>query len=334
MTNKNFSNKLIFFGSSSFGLPTLESLLKNNYEISLVITLPDEPAGRHRQLQPTSVKIFCQKNNLSFIQPEKLKSQEIIKEIRDLKSNFAVVASYGKIIPKEILNIFPLGCLNLHPSLLPKYRGPSPIQTAILNGDKETGVTIIKLDEQMDHGPIIKNHQVPITNNQTYLSLHNLLSEEAAKLLIEILPNYLARKLMLTPQDDSEATYTKILTKEDGRIDWSKDAKEIERQIRAFYPWPGSFTEIKLKNRKELRCKILSARVAEEITVVEGLASANDSQPAESEPSATNVTIGKFQQKNGQIFVRCGEGSLIIEQIQPEGKKIMSADEFVNGYLN
>lgn len=313
MTNKNLLNNLIFFGSSSFGLLTIELLLENHYQISLVITLPDEPAGRNRKFQPTPVKIFCLKNNLSFIQPEKLKDQEIIKKIKDLDPNLAVVASYGKIIPQEILNIFTLGCLNLHPSLLPKYRGPSPIQTAILNGDQETGVTIIKLDEKMDHGPIVANRQWPIANGQTFSGLHEQLSREAAELLIKTLPDYLAKKIKPLTQDDNQATYTKIFTKENGRIDWQKEATAIERQIRAFFPWPGSYAEFKIKN-KNLLIKILTAQSEKNI----------EAKPA---------LIGQIQQKNGQLFVQCGQGALEILKLQPEGKNEMAAKDFINGYF-
>lgn len=326
--------KIIFFGTPNFALPTLTALQQASYNIVLVVTKPDQPVGRNLIKTPSLIKILSQQfgyqicNNLTDL---KLK-------ISDLKPDLGVVVAYGKIIPKEILDAFPLGCLNLHPSLLPKYRGPSPIQSAILNGDQETGVTIIKLDEEMDHGPIVRNYQLPITNNQTLKSLHDQLSREAAKLLIETLPDYLSGKIKPVPQDDRQATYTKIITKEDSRIDWQKNAEEIERQIRAFYPWPGSFTEIKTKNNKILRIKILSARLAkglhgtEGLLVAEGSASAGDLPLAEAKASATDV--GKFQQKNGHLYVQGSDGVLEILRLQPEGKKVMTAKEFINGYIN
>lgn len=313
--------KIIFFGTPNFALPTLTALQQASYNIVLVVTKLDQPVGRNLIKTPSAIKILSQQFGYQICND----LTDLKLKISDLKPDLGVVVAYGKIIPKEILDAFPLGCLNLHPSLLPKYRGPSPIQSAILNGDQETGVTIIKLDEEMDHGPIVRNHQLPITNNQTLKSLHDQLSREAAKLLIETLPDYLSGKIKPVPQDDSQATFTKIITKEDGFIDWSKSAQDLERQIRAFYPWPGSFTEIKVKN-KSLKIKILSAKVAE------GSASAGDLPLAEAKASATDV--GKFQQKNGQLFVQGSDDVLEILRLQPEGKKVMTAKEFINGYIN
>ncbi|MBU2634871.1 methionyl-tRNA formyltransferase, partial [Patescibacteria group bacterium] len=175
-----------------------------------------------------------------------------------------IVASYGKIIPKKILEIPKYGCLNVHPSLLPKYRGPSPIQTTILNGDKKTGVTIILMDEKIDHGPIISNSKFEIRNSKlTYGELNVKLAKLGVKLLIETIPKWIRGEIKIKPQDHSKATYTKILKREDGKIDWSKSAQEIERQVRAFNPWPGTFTFIKHKN-KTLRIKVLEADISKD----------------------------------------------------------------------
>ncbi len=224
------------------------------------------------------------------------------KKIEKLKPDLVIVASYGKIIPKKILEIPKYDCLNIHPSLLPKYRGPSPIQTTILNGDKKTGVTIILMDEKIDHGPILAQQeweipnpksqipnksQIPI-NKITYDELNKKLAEFGVKLLIEIIPRWINNEIKPKPQDELKATYTKILKREDGKIDWSKPSQEIERQIRAFNPWPGAFTFIKHKG-KALRIKILEADISK-------------------------------------------ENKLIIKKLQPEGKKPMTFEEFQRGY--
>lgn len=314
--------KIIFFGTPEFAVPTLKALHQEGYNVCLVVTQPDKPAGRKNTLIPPPVKVeakelgleICQRfEDLKTFGPSSGRGLKTKNSLRlrsgQVKLDLGIVAAYGEIIPKKILDLFPLGCLNLHPSLLPKYRGPSPIQAAILNGDKETGVTIIKLDEKMDHGNHVARSTYHIAGSDTYESLLVKLAEEGAKLLIKILPDYLSGKIKLVPQDDSQATFTRLLKREDGKIDWQKSAEEIERQIRAYYPWPGSYTKLKTKN---LKLKILSA------TAVEDLSSA---------------PIGEFHIKNGQLIVRCGQGSLIIEKLQPEGKKEMTAKEFINGYL-
>ena len=223
------------------------------------------------------------------------------KKIKILEPDLVVIASYGRIIPREILKIPKYGCLNVHGSLLPKYRGPSPIQTAILNGDKETGVTIILMDEKIDHGDIVANSKFNPAKCGTKFTYEQLLKELAslgAKLLVETIPKWIAGEIKPKPQDEKKATYTKIIKKEDGKIDWSKPADEIERQIRAFNPWPGTFTFWK-KNNKVIRVKILEAEV---------------SQPTADQPKA-----GK-------------DNKLIIKKLQPEGKKPMTFEDFKRGH--
>lgn len=304
------NNKIVFFGTPNFSLPALEALLKEKYDIVLVVTKPDQPAGRNLILSPSPVKVYAKKLGL-----------QIYEQINDLNEyldrenpSLGIVVAYGKIIPLNILGMFPFGCLNIHPSLLPKYRGSSPIQSAILNSDLETGVSIIKLDEKMDHGPIVARKSIEISAEETAESLHDKLSQVGAELLINILPDYLSGKITPKPQDESQATYTKIIAKGDGKIDWRKPAKEIERQIRAFYPWPGSFTEFSQNNRV-LKIKIISAEVLEK------------------NPSSVDI-VGKLQNVSGRLIVNCGKGSLIINKLQLEGKKEMTDKEFINGYFN
>lgn len=254
--------KIVFFGTSEFAVPALKKLPASGWDIVAVVTQPDKPAGRKQLPLPSPVKIAAEKLGLKILQPEKLSAISY-----NLKADLFIVASYGKIIPKAILEIPKWGVLNIHPSFLPKYRGPSPIQAAILNGDEETGVTIIKLDERMDHGDVvaqerIKNYEPRIT----YRDLHDKLAELGSDLLIKILPDYIAGKIKPVPQDHSKASFTKIITKDDARIDWSKPAEEIGRVIRAYSAWPVAWTTLDGK-----RAKIYSAEIssASELEILE-----------------------------------------------------------------
>ena len=214
--------KTIFLGKGEFGTIILQGLIENGYKPVLIYDF---------------------------------------KRIEKLKPDLVIVASYGKIIPKKILEIPKYGCLNVHPSLLPKYRGPSPIQTTILNGDKKTGVTIILMDEKIDHGEIISVSKFLISKKITHQELSRELAQLGVKLLIQTIPKWIRGEIKAKPQDESKATYTKILKREDGKIDWLRPNQEIERQIRAFNPWPGTFTFIKHKN-KTLRIKVLEADIS------------------------------------------------------------------------
>src|SRR3989344_2543834 len=302
--------KIIFFGTPEFAVPTLKALHQEGYNIVLVVIQPDKPVGRKGILTPPPVKVLTKELGLEVCQ----RFDNLKLKTKSLKPDLGVVVAYGEIIPKDILDLFPLGILNIHPSLLPKYRGPSPIQATILNGDKETGVSIIKLDEKMDHGAKLKTQNLKLKTDDTYVSLSQRLAMAGAQLLIDILPNYLVGKIKPVPQDDARATFTKIITKEDGRINWQKSAEEIERQIRAYAPWPGCFSEF-VVNGKKINVKIIEA--------IHELPLQDDNQ----------TNIGQFSIQNGQLFVQCGHGALLIEKIQPEGKKEMTAKEFINGYL-
>lgn len=292
MNNKQRTTKpkIIFLGTPEFGAIILEGLIKNNYSPILVITAPDKPMGRKQILSPSPVKITAQKYNIPIIQPTK------ITILGPVKPDLIILAGYGQILPKEILEIPKFGCLNIHPSLLPKYRGPSPVQTVILNGNKETGVTIILMDGKIDHGKIVSSIKYQVSSNVIYEELEKELSELGAKLLIETIPKWIDNKIKPQPQDESKATFTKIIKKEDGKIDWSKPAEEIERQIRAFHPWPGSFFFWKGK-----RIKIIEAEAVE-------------------------------KSPEDKLAVKCGKDYLIIKKLQMEGKKPMDSEEFLRGH--
>ncbi|MFY9462661.1 MAG: methionyl-tRNA formyltransferase, partial [Candidatus Sungiibacteriota bacterium] len=233
--------RILFLGTPEFALPALQALIDAGYLIVGVVTQPDEPIGRKQVLTPPPVKVLAEQYDIPVFQPLRLDARDFADKIP--RPDLFIVAAYGKIIPKAILDIPRFGVINIHPSLLPRWRGPSPIQAAILAGDAATGVTIMKIDEQMDHGALIANYKLQITNYKTtYLELHNQLAEAGAKLLIEILPRWVAGEIAPIAQDETHATYCKLLTKNSGRIDWGKPAEEIERMIRAYHPWPGTWT--------------------------------------------------------------------------------------------
>ena len=312
MNTPDLSNgvKIIVFGTSEFAVPALKKLAADsNYEITAVITQPDKPAGRKLELSPSPVKLATEKLGLKVLQPPHLTSPARGEEKDGVLpplngegkggANLFIVASYGKIIPEAILDLPKYGTLNIHPSLLPKYRGPAPTQAAILNGDTETGVTIMKLDEEMDHGALLGSTKFKITNPK-FQDLHDKLAEMGAELLIKILPDYISGKLTPKEQDHEKATFTKIIEKDDARIDWNKPAEEIDRQIRAYQVWPVAWTMLDGK-----RLKIFGAEIVDKA-----------------------ASPGKI---SGDLIVGCGKKSLKILELQLEGAKKITAREFANG---
>ncbi len=320
--------KLIFFGTPEFAVPVLKALIDTGYVVAAVITKPDEPVGRKQILTPPPIKSWIMKHetwNIPILQPKKL-DKEFTFQVSSFKPDLIVVAAYGKIIPKEILDIPSHGTLNVHPSLLPKYRGASPIQYAILNGDKETGITIMEIDEEMDHGPILVNSKLPIADSDTYETLSKKLAELGAKLLVKTIPDYFLGKIETIEQDHSKATYTKIIKKEDGKIDFKKSAEEIERMTRAYYPWPTTWAvwrQQEAKNKKRV-LKILEIELFEE----------NFTKSAIVDfvkwPVGKVFLIGENNEK--KLSVKCGEKSLIIKKLQLEGGKTLLAKDFLNGH--
>lgn len=297
------SRKIIFVGTPKFGAIILEELVKNNYKPVLVITSSDKPVGRKQTLTPPPVKLIAQKYNIPLFQTEKIQESDL----KNLKPDLIISAASKQILPKEILEIPKYGCLNVHPSLLPKYRGPSPIQAAILNGDKETGISIFLMNEKIDQGDIISTTTYSLSGTENSQGLTKKLAELSVELLIKTIPKWANGEIKPQPQKESGVSYTKILKKEDGRINWEKSAEAIVRQIRAFEPWPGSFTFW-----DKSRIKILKAR------------------PAKSEKT---LSPGKtFLTPKSQLAVNCKKGSLIIEELQLEGKKPMKSEEFLKGH--
>ncbi len=237
--------KIVFIGTPEFGAIILKELIKE-HEPVLVITNPDKPKGRNNIITPSLVKELAQKLNIP-----------VQHDFKNIEADLIITAAFGKIIPKHIIDLPKYGCLNVHPSLLPKYRGASPIQTAILNGEEETGVSIMLMDEKMDHGPVLSQIKHKI-DNKDYNTLSKELAEKGAQLLIETIPKYLKGEIKPKEQNHDKATFTKIIKKEDGKIDWSRTPQEIERQIRAFNPWPGTFTFLKDKRIKILEAEVIN----------------------------------------------------------------------------
>jgi len=296
-------------GTPDFGAIILQELINNNYGPVLVLTAPDKPVGRKKILTSLPVKQVCQKNGVSILQPKKIKEAE--EKIKKLNPDLIITAAYGQIIPKSIFEIPKLGTLNIHPSLLPKYRGPSPIQTAILNGEKITGITIFLIDQLIDHGPIIAQKEYVVPEDIYYKDLKEELSKLSSEFIVETIPKWLKGEIKALPQEEKLATHTRIIKKEDGRINWNYSAIQIERQIRAFQPWPGTFTFWEKEKNKKI-IKIIQAKATE---------------------SFLKEKPGKvFSTKKDKIVVQCKKDGLIIEKLQLEGKNEMTAKEFVLGY--
>ena len=297
--------RLIFMGTPSFAVPCLEALV-GNYEIVAVVTQPDRPASRGRKIVASAVKKAALAHGLPLMQPASLRQEEVIAQIGELQPQVIVVAAYGQILRPEVLSIPPAGVINVHPSLLPEYRGASPIAGALLAGEEETGVTIMLMDEEMDTGPILAQISTKIHPEDTTGSLGERLSSLGAELLLETLPSWLEGQIEPQTQDSARATYTRPIAKEDGLIDWSLPAIEIWHRVRAFNPWPGANTRWRGK-----RFKVLAARPLPEWA-------------GRGEP-------GQVLDLSAGVAVATGVGALILEEVQLAGKRAMDIHDFVRG---
>ena len=299
--------KTAFFGTSEFAVPALKYLIQNGYDIIAVVTQPEKPVGRTMTIMPSPIKKSAIENNILVFEPHNLKNDDnFFKSFKHLNPDLCIVAAYGKIIPYQYLEVSKFGFINIHPSLLPKYRGPSPIQAAIMNGDVETGVSIMLLDQQMDHGPVLANMKYKIPHSKFFPEINNEMWEIGAKLLIETIPEWIAGNIKLIPQDENSAIYCKLLTRNESRIDWNKTAKEIYNQIRALNPEPGVWTT--------WRGKTLNIKTAELST-----------SQVDKEPGILFTT-------NNSVAVATKKCYLILKQIQLEGGKEMDAKSFINGH--
>ena len=251
--------KIAFFGTPQNAALVLNKLISSKFRPALVVTGTDVKRGRGKKLQPTQVKRIAEDNGIQVLSPENLSDKKFIETFREFSPDIAILIAYGKLIPAEILAIPKYGFVNIHPSLLPKYRGPSPIYQTLLAGDKKTGATIIKWDKELDHGPIIAKKDLNITRNDTHDSLMTKLAKVGADLLISILPFYLDGSLKPVAQDHTKATHTQMIKKEDGFVDLENppDPEKLDRMIRAYYPWPGVWTRLKTQNSKLKTIKFL-----------------------------------------------------------------------------
>lgn len=300
--------RIVFMGTPDFAVGSLQALCESgNHEIVGVVTQPDRPKGRGNKMLMTPVKEYALEQGLTVYQPQKVKTPEFVQTLRELQPELIVVAAFGQFLSREILELPPHGCINVHASLLPKYRGAAPIQYAIIKGEKESGVTIMQMDIGMDTGAMLEKVVVPIAENTTMGELHDALREQGAALLLKVIDDIAAGTAVAEPQNDAEATYATLLDRSMEHIDWTKSAQEVHNLIRGFNPAPSTFT--KLPNGKSL--KIWGSRLTEK----------------KSEAAAgTVVEAGKHS-----FFVACGSGVLEITEVQPESKKRMAAQVFLNG---
>lgn len=303
------TTRTVFFGSPAFALPSLDALRAAGTNLVGVITQPDKPAGHGHRLTAPPVKRWAEQHGVPVFQPKGLKKEENRAFLRDLHPDLLVVVAYGKILPKEVLDPPKFGAINVHASLLPKYRGPAPIPAAILAGETGTGVTIMKLDEGMDTGPLLSSDRLPIAPDDTAGSLARKLAETGAKLLVPTLERYLTGALSPTPQEEALASVCPMLTKDDGRIDWSQPAEQIARLVRAYDPWPRVFTLWRGK-------RLLIHRAA----VLGRLDKTHETTP------------GTIVRTPEGIIVGTGDGALLLHEVQLEGGKILPWDDFLRGH--
>jgi len=302
--------RLVFMGTPTFAVPVLAGLTGLvGCEVVGVYAPPDRPAGRGRKAQSSPVKDYALEHGLPVLQPANFRSAEVQAELAELKPDAIIVAAYGKLLPKPVLDLAPLGCLNVHPSLLPRHRGPSPVATTILNGDQITGVTIMLLDEGMDTGPLIAQHEFFLTGTETTDQLTTALFELGGKLLEESLPQWQSGELLSEPQDESLASVTRKLTRVDGLADWSLTADELERRARAFTPWPGLFTDWNGSGLKLVAVAFV----------------ASDSE--EFEPG----TVVATDHPDLPAAVATSKGFLGLKTVQLEGKRAVDVKDFLNG---
>ena len=289
-------------GSPDFSLPTLRALA-DTYDVLGVVTQPDRASGRGRELKPPPVKLLAQELDIPVIQPEKLRQAEAMEQLRLWNPDLIVVAAFGQILKKDVLYLPRFGCINVHASLLPRWRGAAPINAAILHGDEETGITIMKMDVGLDTGPILTQRSIPLTREDTAGSVFEKLSHLGADLLIDTLPDYLSGKIEPVPQPEEGMTYAPMLKKEEGKLDFTHPADELERRVRAFNPWPSASIDF-----DGTLLKIHRAHV-----------------------EAGEAEMGQRLIYRDQPAVGAGNGLLVLDEVQPAGKKSMSGKSFLAG---
>lgn len=299
--------KVIFMGTPDFSTGVLESIIAAGHEVTAVVTQPDKPKGRGHEMQFTPVKEVALKHGLEVLQPKKIRDPEVVETLRKIPADICVVVAFGQIIPKEILEMKKYGCINVHASLLPAYRGAAPIQWAVVDGLKETGVTIMQMDTGLDTGDMLSKTVVPLDEKETGGSLFDKLSAAGAKLCVETMARMENGEVVPEKQGETTTAYAKMITKDLGKIDFSKSAVEIERLIRGFNPWPSAYTRLGGKT-----LKIWAADVLDE----------------EYEGAFGEI----IRVSKDEIFVKTGKGTLVIRELQLEGKKRMETSAFLRGF--
>ena len=300
--------RIIFIGTGEIGAPTLQALQKSEHEIVAVVTQPDKPVGRDQRIEASPIKKAAARMKMPILQPTRIKDRQAIEQIRALQPDVIVVIAYGQILPRAVLEIPKIACLNLHASLLPRWRGAAPIQAAIAAGDRETGITIMYMDEGLDTGDLLLQRKIDIAPNETGGSLHDRLGQIAPVALLESLRMLSSGNVPRVPQDNALATSAPKLTREDGRIDWSEPAAVIAQKIRAFNPWPGAFTKITAKLNEPRNLKIFSAKIVD-----------------------LSGAPGEILRSEEELIVAAGESALSLGDVQLEGKRRMSAPELRRG---
>ncbi|WP_457665625.1 methionyl-tRNA formyltransferase [Thiolapillus sp.] len=295
---------IVFAGTPDFSVPPLQALLKSDHEVMAVYTQPDRPSGRGRKLLPGPVKSQALDAGIAVYQPDSLKDDTAVQLLRELRPDMMVVVAYGLLLPESVLSIPRLGCVNIHASILPRWRGAAPIQRAIQAGDAESGVSIMRMDKGLDTGPVYLTKKIPLAEDETGGSLHDRLSLLGAEALMEALPGIADGSLKPQEQDEMQATYAAKLEKKEARIDWSRPAEEIERQVRAFNPWPVAFTPYENANLRIWDAHAIEGMTAEPGTVM----------------SATREGVD----------VSTGKGLLRVTRLQMPGKRAMDAQDFIN----
>jgi len=296
--------RIVFIGTGEIGVPALRALQKSGHELVGVVTQPDKPVGREQKITAPPIKAALSDDKVPILQPAKIKNPDAIAQIRALAPDVIVVMAYGQILPRALLEIPKLACLNLHASILPRWRGAAPIQAAIAAGDRETGITVMYVDEGLDTGDILLTRKIDISPTDTGGSLHDRLAEVAPDALLEALTMLAGGKAPRVPQNKEHATYAPKLEREAGRIDWSQPAEVIERKIRAYDPWPGAFTEF--ENQK---LKIFAATISE-----------------------LRGKPGEILKRDTELVIATADSSVLLTEVQLEGKRRMSTAEFLRGH--
>jgi methionyl-tRNA formyltransferase len=302
--------RVVFIGTGEIGVPTLQALLRSGeHQLTGVVTQPDKPIGREQRIEPSPIKKALIGTKMPILQPARIKDRQSIEEIRALVPEVIVVVAYGQILPGGILEIPHVACLNLHASLLPRHRGAAPIQAAIASGESETGITVMYMDEGLDTGDILLRHKIGILPTDTGGSLHDRLAQIAPDALLESLQLLAKGSAPRSPQNEKLATAAPKLTRDDGRIDWSQPAEIIERKIRAFNPWPGAFTTVAARLGKPRNLKIFSASIVN-----------------------LSGAAGEVLRSDEEVVIATARGALLLGEVQLEGKRRMTAAEFLRGF--